>query len=61
VQQAATAVTSGVETLRDFGGSLVDRMRNDNSGGGSSGSGGSGGFGGSGGMSGGGSGGGPGM
>ncbi|HJQ20344.1 MAG TPA: hypothetical protein VJ867_08360 [Gemmatimonadaceae bacterium] len=46
VQQAATAVTAGVETLRDFGGSLVDRMRNEGGGGGSS----SGGMGGMGGM-----------
>lgn len=34
-QQAVTAVTAGVETLRDFGGNLVDRVRNE--GGGSSG------------------------
>jgi hypothetical protein len=47
VQQAATAMTAGVETLRDLGGSLVDRMRND--------SGSSGGTGGTGGMGGGGS------
>jgi hypothetical protein len=27
VQQAAVAVSSGVETLKDFGGNLVDRVR----------------------------------
>jgi hypothetical protein len=32
VQQAQVAVAAGVETLRDLGGNLVDRMRTDNSG-----------------------------
>jgi len=32
VQQAQVAVAAGVETLKDLGGNLVDRMRPDNSG-----------------------------
>ena len=32
VQQAQVAVAAGVETLKDLGGNLVDRMRTDNSG-----------------------------
>ena len=33
VQQATVAVAAGVETLKDLGGNLVDRMRTDDSGG----------------------------
>ncbi len=29
VQQAAGAVTSGMETLRDIGGNIMDRVRNE--------------------------------
>lgn len=29
VQQAAVAVTSGMETLRDIGGNIIDRVRNE--------------------------------
>jgi hypothetical protein len=38
VQQAAVAVTSGIDTLRDLGGNLLDRVRSEGGGGGSGGS-----------------------